>query len=279
MGETNRVEADGLEIVYDEIGAGTRSFVLVHGYSGCRHDFEAAYPRLAALGRVLIPDLPGHGDSARGEPEAYTLETGVAGLLAFLDALSIERCDLLGHSMGGMLALRLALAHPERVASLVLMNTTPRAPEGLDLDAFALARKVAREAGMETLQKLLQAHLQASPERAAAERRAAEREGERYWEHHRRRFHRMDPEAYARLGDAMLAQPSLEPRLGEIRCPTLVMVGEEDVHFRAPAETLAAAIPDAELIVLPDAEHHPQRENTEAWLAALRAHLARARRG
>jgi pimeloyl-ACP methyl ester carboxylesterase len=87
----------------------------------------------------------------------------------------------------------------------------------------------------------------------------------------------MDPEAYAAFGRALGEAPSLVPRLGAIACPTLVLVGDADAEFRGPADVLARGIPGARLEVLPDAAHQPQHEAPEAWLAAVRDHLARVR--
>ncbi|MGH7286868.1 MAG: alpha/beta fold hydrolase, partial [Myxococcota bacterium] len=96
---------NGIELAYEERGRGTRPLVLVHGFTGFRGDFATQLEALAGHGRVLAPDLRGHGESGRsGDPAHYTLAGLAADLLGFLDALGVERCDLLGHSMGGMLA-------------------------------------------------------------------------------------------------------------------------------------------------------------------------------
>jgi 2-succinyl-6-hydroxy-2,4-cyclohexadiene-1-carboxylate synthase len=70
---------------------------------------------------------------------------------------------------------------------------------------------------------------------------------------------------------------SVGARLGEIRCPTLVMVGEQDRPFLPAAEELARGIPRARHVVIEGAAHSPQLESPESWLAAVRDHLARAR--
>ena len=87
----------------------------------------------------------------------------------------------------------------------------------------------------------------------------------------------MDPEAYGALGLLMMDQAPVTPRLGEIRCPTTVLVGSDDTEFLRGADLLAAGIPGAKQVVLSDAGHHPHMESPEAWSAALRAHLLRAR--
>jgi len=274
-----RVWVKGIEIAYEDHGAGARPLVLVHGFTGFRHDFATQLEGLARHGRVLAPDLRGHGDSAKTDDAAsYTLAQLTDDLLGLLDALRIERCDLLGHSMGGMLALRAALRAPERIASLLLMNTAPGPLGFVDLSQLALAARVGREAGMAALAQILRARAKDDAARGAADRRVEEEWGaERFRAWRSARVAAMDPVAYEALGRALVEQEDLSHRLAEIRCPTEVLVGELDHEFRAPSEVLARGIPDARLTVLPEAGHQPQHEAPVAWRAAVVAHLARVR--
>src|SRR6478735_8260574 len=131
---------NGAELVYEDVGEGTRPFVLVHGLTGFRDDFRERMAALAELGRTIIYDHRGHGDSTNtGDPTSYSFAQLVDDLAGLLDALGVPTCDLLGHSMGGMIALRFVLAHPERVASLVLMDTAARAPDRVLRAPFAAA--------------------------------------------------------------------------------------------------------------------------------------------
>ena len=277
---TKRVSVNGIEIAYQEHGSGTRPFVLLHGFTGSRRDFAPRVAELAAQGRVVLPDLRGHGESTNtGEVSGYTFDQLARDLLGFLDALGIERCDLLGHSMGGMVALRATLSWPERFASLVLMDTSARVPDNLARDAIELAARVAREAGMPQLATILRARA-SSPEagRTDADRRLEAEWGDRYWDEWRLpNYHAMDPHAFGALGAALFDQTPLGARLAEIRCPTLVMVGSGDTGFLAAANELVRDIPGARLARIPNAGHQPQLENPAAWLAALGDHLARAR--
>src|SRR5690606_32861355 len=125
-----RTAVNGIEIEWEAHGEGPRALVLVHGFTGSRRDFAPRVPELAALGRTVLPDLRGHGGSTNtGDPAGYTLEQLADDLLAFLAAEGLSGCDLLGHSLGGMVVLRAALAAPERIGSLILMNTAARAPD------------------------------------------------------------------------------------------------------------------------------------------------------
>jgi 2-succinyl-6-hydroxy-2,4-cyclohexadiene-1-carboxylate synthase len=273
-----RVSLPDVEIAYDEAGRGERPLLLIHGYTGFRQDFESQLPDLATLGRTLVPDLRGHGDSTNtGDPQTYTLRRLAQDVLGFLDALGVGRVDLLGHSMGGRVALELLVAQPERVASLVLMDTSARPMQFIPAEGFRAAWQIARSSGMAVLQKILRDRVEQDPLRTDADRRLEREWGERYWERQRRRLLAVDPEAYAALGRELLECESLETRLAEIACPTLVLVGDGDRDFRPEADRLAQRIPGARLVVVPDAGHSPQIEASAAWLQAVREHLVGVR--
>jgi pimeloyl-ACP methyl ester carboxylesterase len=276
-----RVRVGEIEIEVEEAGEGERPFVLLHGFTGSRDDFRDVFGELSRHGRTVVPDQRGHGGSTNtGNPEGYTLECLVADLAGLLDALAIERCDLLGHSMGGMVAMRFALAHPARVASLVLMDTAPASIDGVPKPVRDAGAKIAREQGMETLYQLLRARATSDPALPASMRRVIEAAGpEAFFERVRRKLLAMDPEAFASLLTVLAEHEGVEHRLGEIRCPATVIVGAEDTAFLAPSAQMAASIPGAHHVVIPDAAHSPQIENREAWLAAVTAHLSRAREG
>jgi len=273
------IHCNGIDIVYDDVGEGARPLVLLHGFSGFRGDFAGQFPALAAIGRTLAPDLRGHGDSTHlGCADAYRFDTLVADLVAWLDALDLPAVDLLGHSMAGLVALRTALAHPERVASLILMSTAGRGMDWIRPELVQLAGGLARKAGMSSLAQLLKTRAADDPQRSRADRRLeAEWGAERFWAWRNTRVEAMDPEAYEPLALALYEHASLLPRLGGVCVPTLVMVGEQDRELLAPAQELEAAIPDARRVVIPAAGHQPQNEAPAAWLDAVREHLARAR--
>ena len=92
----------------------------------------------------------------------------------------------------------------------------------------------------------------------------------------RHKLTHMDVEAFSALSSALRTFPPLLPRLGTIACPTTVIVGEVDLPLRDQSDAIAAAIPGAELVVIDGAAHCPQEERRDAWLAAVRAHLASA---
>jgi pimeloyl-ACP methyl ester carboxylesterase len=278
--QTRRVRVRGIEMAYEDFGPDSRPLVLVHGFTGSRRDFQWRFEALAKIGRVVALDLRGHGESTNtGDPASYTLDAIAEDLLAFLDATGIEACDLLGHSMGGMAVLRAALARCDRIASLILMNTSARCPEGLPRALLELAGRIAIEAGSLRIAEVMRARA-ADPDtdRSEADRRLEAQWGDAYWTAWRYpNFRALDPFAYGAFGAAMLDQAPLLDRLGEIRVPTTVLVGSGDTGFLAPSDELVRGIPGARRSVIPDAAHQPQFENPDAWVAAIEAHLAHAR--
>lgn len=274
-----RVRVGDLEMAYEEQGEGESPFLLVHGFTGDRSDWDEVRAPLAEGGRVVTPDLRGHG-ATRGTGRAadYSLEALVADLIGFLDALGVARCDLLGHSMGGMVALRLALAAPSRVASLVLMDTAPGPLDVIPPALLEAACRTARAEGMAPIFRVIHAGREGdarAPASLAAERRMG---SAAYWQRIERKILAMDPEGFATLYPMLADHAPVTDRLGEIGCPTTVIVGAEDAPFLEPAEVMAKGIASAHKVVIPDAAHSPQLEHTEAWLAAVRAHLERAGR-
>jgi len=119
---------DGLRLHYLDNGSGD-AVLFIHGSgpgASGHSNFKQNYPEFAAAGhRVLVPDLPGYGASDKPETD-YTLDFFVDALFGLLDALDIARCTLVGNSLGGAIAIRMALDQPQRIARLVLM-----APGGL----------------------------------------------------------------------------------------------------------------------------------------------------
>jgi pimeloyl-ACP methyl ester carboxylesterase len=249
----------------------TPPLVLIHGFTGHRDDFVGVLEPLSKLGagrRVIVPDLRGHGDSdASPGTLGWCFEQLVNDLEAFLDHLGLDRIDLLGHSMGGFVALRFALAHPERLRSLVFLCTGPEVPTELVKESFMKAAAIAGDRGMAGLQALLEKVGRAETSPLVAAR------AEDYWRHHARRFDAMTPASYRGFGFALFESPSLVKRLSEIEQPTLVLVGEHDLEWLPGAGLFEANLPDVHRDTLPDAGHHPHNENPQAFLSAMERHL------
>jgi 3-oxoadipate enol-lactonase len=134
VAEDGVIEAAGIRLAYRVWGSpGAPPLVLLHGLGDGAADWDGVAPAFAEQCRVYAPDLRGHGRSDR--PGAYSVELMEADAVGFLDALGLDRVDLIGHSMGGLVGYLLAGDHPERVRRLILEDVAalrPRARGALE---------------------------------------------------------------------------------------------------------------------------------------------------
>jgi pimeloyl-ACP methyl ester carboxylesterase len=245
--------------------------LLVHGFGGAKEDFAGHIDALARDHRVVTFDHRGHGESdAPDDPAAYSLDRMAVDTLAVADATGLGDLRLLGHSMGGMVTRRVALTRPERLEALILMDTSPGPPPGLDPELIAFGVEIVKEHGMGELKRVQD---ELDPLGSPSYRRLlAERPG--YREYAERKWASLSPVMWMRLAVEIVTQPDQLADLARVALPTLVIVGDEDATFVEPSRQMAAAVPGAELAVIPTAGHSPQFENPSAWFAALHDFLA-----
>ncbi|HEV7888752.1 MAG TPA: alpha/beta hydrolase [Acidimicrobiales bacterium] len=233
--------------------------LLVHGFGGSPDDFAEWLPRFQSTGwEARTVRLPGHGTV---DPP-YSLER-------FTDVVldtDWDRFVLLGHSMGGMVAQLAALREPERLAGLILMDTG-HGPVDVPPADVELGKAVVRGGGMAALAEAQRG----SPGTPAHERLLRERPG--YAEFMEAQALAMDPEMWVALLEDMVGQADRLDGLRSLEVATLVVVGEQDSMFLGPSERMAAAMPHARLVVIPDAGHAPQFEAPDAWWRAVTAYL------
>jgi len=129
---SGRIAGDGLLLSYVEWAPSTQSnappILLLHGLTSRAGHWESIAGRLALQRRVIALDARGHGDSDWSSEAAYAVDAHFADVVSALDALAIERCVLVGYSMGGSVAILTAGALTERVERLVVVDSYP-APE------------------------------------------------------------------------------------------------------------------------------------------------------
>lgn len=121
------VIADGTPVRYADAGKGTQAVVLLHGYLESIEVWEDFAGELGKEYRVIRVDLPGHGFSEWGGREVIGIDYMADTVSAVLKLAGVERCTVVGHSMGGYVALALAANHPEQVEGLVLFHSSPNA--------------------------------------------------------------------------------------------------------------------------------------------------------
>ena len=255
-----------------EAGEGGRPLLISHGFTGAKEDFADVIDPLAEAGWwVVAPDLRGHGASDQPEEEAaYSLTIFAEDLFGLAHGLGWDRFALLGHSMGGMIAQELALGRPERIERLVLMSTSHGPIDELDPETVEVGVAILREQGLPALLEMLTLLPKAEPTPSEVRVRA-ERPG--YVEFADGKVHRCSGAMYAAMGMELTSRHDRLDELTSLTVPTLVIVGDEDRLMLAPSHRMAAAIPGAELVVVPDAAHSPQFENPDPWWKAVSAFL------
>ena len=174
--------------------------------------------------------------------------------------------------MGGFIAQQLIAERPERVSRLVLMDTTHGPVPGMDPEILELGIALAQSEGMQGLADVIDA-FGASPLETAAARSIRETRPDLV-ALDRAKFLAAKPAMYATMGRLLVSGPDRLDRMAHVRAPTLVMVGEQDGPFLDGSRALARTIPGAELAVIPEAGHSPQREAPDAWWEAFSRFLA-----
>lgn len=221
----------------------TSAVLLLHGFTHTGASWE---PVVAALGesyRALTPDIRGHGSASGAEP--VTLEA----VIGDIDALGRDRFALVGYSMGGRLALHAALALPERVERLVLIGASPGIADRTEREDRQRAdEELAAEIERSSIEDFARRWAQTPVLAGLPDDVLARANADRL---------RNTPAGLARAlrGLGTGALPSLWGRLGELRSPVTLAVGERDEKFRAIAEQMSALIPDAGTVLVPDAGH------------------------
>ena len=237
--------------------------VLLHAFPLEGSMWDAQRAELAATYRVIIPDFRGFGRSAEQALPA-SLDEHADDVARILDDLGIERATVAGLSMGGYISLALARRHPQRLARLVLADTrsAPDSDEGRrgrDESIALVAREGVPALVDRLLPKLLSAN--ASAEVVARVRALGGRQTK---------------EGVTAALRAMRDRPDSAPVLSGIAVPCMVIVGEADtISPPAEASAIAAALPRADLAVIPGVGHLSNLESPAAFMAALRKLMVR----
>lgn len=247
-------------------GAGKPPLVVLHGLLGSSRNWQTVGAELGAQRHVLALDLRNHGLSPHADNHDFA--TMEADVLRWLDAQKIERAALMGHSMGGKVAMALACHHPERVERLVSVDIAPR-----DYDASKF-------------KAILEAMLAIDPAKLSSRAEAEEQLAVtvKDWgmikflatnlergDDGRFRWRVNVAAAHAELDE--IAANSLRPG-DRYEGPTLFVLGGFSKHVREEDRPeIVARFPRAQLVTIPKSGHNPHIEQREAFVAAVREFL------
>ena len=257
--QSQTLDVNGLALHYLDWGnLGAPPVVCVHGYTSSAQAFNALARRFLDRHHIIAPDVRGHGESGWSRSGAYQYSDQVGDLAASVDKLGLSRFTLIGTSMGGIIAMAYAGAHPDRLTHLVINDIGPEIETGsqritqmvgsrpdefatLD-DAMAYRRQMSPIVAGRSLEDQRELALGVLKQRP---------DGRWVW--------KMDPEYIrqrVRIGAPQ--RPALWPALQRVTCPALVVWGtDSDVLSESQARRMVETLPKGELVVVPGVGHAP----------------------
>jgi pimeloyl-ACP methyl ester carboxylesterase len=242
----------GVRIAWESEGTGD-PVLFLHGLGGSMHDWAAQLPAFAPKHRVIRLDVRGHGSSDKPGGR-YEVEQFASDAIAVLRAAGVERAHIAGISMGGMIALQLAVDAPGLVRSLVLVNTGPEVKAENAAERFALwqRRFLTRFLSMEKFATILAGRLFPDPGQESM----------------RAEFHRRwaanDPAAYRESYLALLRW-SVADRIHMIREPALVIHAEKDYTTYERKERWAKKLPNARMVTIAGGRHAVSMDSADEF--------------
>ncbi len=254
-----RIKVNDTRIQYELSGGKDKPLLMMsHSLGSSLRMWDYQMEILEPHFRVLRYDLRGHGGS-EAKPGPYTLELLSEDAVTLLDELKIEAVHWLGISIGGMIGQCMALNHGHRLRSLVLSDTTSRMPPESQSIWQERIDKVRAEGVQALIESTMQrwftpSFLQKNPPELAVIKKE---------------FLATTLEGYIGCSEAIRKLDYID-RLGEIKLPTLIIVGEDDLGAPvAASKAIHERIPNSKLIVIPSTCHFPNVERPSVFNAAL----------
>jgi pimeloyl-ACP methyl ester carboxylesterase len=265
------IEINGLSIHVKKMGQGEPVFVLLHGFAASLYSWHAVMEPLSQLGTVIAFDRPGFGLSEhplawRGQ-NPYRAEAQVDLVISLLDYFGVQQAILVGNSAGGTVSMQVALAHPERISGLILVDPAIYRGGGSSMWLHSLlATPQMRHLGPLIARQILSRghaliklawHKPAllPPEMLEFYQKPFQVEN---WDR--------------ALWELTLASrpTSLTERLDEFTLPVLVITGDDDrIVPKSESIRLVGELPNASLVVVDDSGHLPQEEQPQAFMQAV----------
>lgn len=248
------INVNGIRLAYERRGTGS-PLVLLHGYPLDHHLWDEVVPLLQDTFDLIVPDLRGFGESSTVD-SFYTMEDIASDIAALLDHLEIEKTAMVGHSMGGYVALAFARLYPERITGLGLVSTqvladAPDRRDGRYKSAAEVADKgIASVVAAMTPKFTSDARLQ---------------------EFARQSMEQQQPAAYIGALKAMAERVDSTPLLSSLTVPVVIVHGDADSLIPIDrAREVKVALPNAHLVEIGGAGHMPMMEAKERTAQALK---------
>ena len=249
-----KVSVNGIQLAYDRRGRGT-PLVLLHGFPLDHHLWDEVVPLLEDRFDIILPDLRGFGESTTVD-SPYSMDDYASDIAGLLNQLSIQKAAVVGHSMGGYIALAFARLYPERVSGLGLVSSQllgdsqerkeGRYKSAADVSENGIGSVVATMTPKFSSDEKLQAFARTSMER-------------------------QQPSAYVGALKAMAERIDSTPLLASLKIPVVVIHGDADALIPIDrAREVRDSLPEARLIEIHDAGHMPMLEAVNETAEALR---------
>ncbi len=263
---SHHIYLNGTRLHYLEWGAATMpALVLLHGGAAHAHWWDHLAPIFAPHYRVIALDLRGHGDSSWAIPPAYQIDDYVADVTALIAQLALAPVTLLGHSLGGFIALAYAIAQPQLVRRLIVVDMRARLSSRRYMRLLQALPSPVYQDEQDLLRRfrLLPADTQASPQLLRSIARHSVRPITA-----RQLQLKSDRAAFTRV------PCDLEGQLARLTCPTLFIRGQDSRYLSARSlAELTQTCPDARGVEIPRAGHHVFLDNPADFLQAVQDFL------
>lgn len=261
---SNTIQANGIAQHYYRSGGDKPPLVMLHGFTD---DGACWFPVAEPLAQdydVILPDMRGHGKSARVAGIGFRSESLAEDAAALIQALGLSRPAVVGHSLGGLVSLLLAAAHPEQVACLLLED--PLLPQASTPEIEAAHSVRMRDWANHVRQ------MQAQPREALI---ADERSRSPRWS-----AAELPPWADSKyqvdlaVFEQPWSHPQWQPLMQQVQCPVLLLYGEEGAIVNEMMAQEAAAIwKDGQAVQIANTGHCIRRDNADEFLRTVRAFL------
>lgn len=258
---------NGAEIHYEDVGQGF-PLLLLHALTFDSRMWADQVAALSKKYRCISMDFRGHGRSSMPDREC-TLEQFAEDVYGLMKELGIEQAHVAGSSLGGMVAMRLALAHPEVVRSLVLVGTSAQAELAERAAQYETMARISKEQGPEAIMQgvvplfFSQAFIQGQPEKL---------------EDFKEQFRNIDREGVYRATLATARRRDIREGIKSIRAPTLIIVGEQDLAEPvSEAETIQRQIAGSRLEKIAGAGHITSLEQPEKVTGIIEEFLSQVK--